>query len=439
MNYAFSYPNYQLSRQNQQQEQHPNSFPLAIGPYIIKSRTKDLLINYYQIQYDIAPNITKDDKKISPKSASNEQQQNPSITDNDVSYFYILSNQNKYKIEDVFNKFIDFSGLDIPMETHDHRIISSMLIIMKMPKDLRTCQSILYQMTEGDDLLSRRFFPATFTDTLNLTNLSQFLHGVNIGTEGVLDFILFLCARYSYLNHKKVVIINCSQNNLRSISSFKTAKKIFPDLQTIILEGNPINESYADTFNAIESMGVAIQLLTGGFNKQKGHHTPVILEVEEMTPPQLSTNHYEPEPIEIDENLFVNPVLKAFLETYESSVDDIVRFYNANVMMSVTSEVGREIAAYQYFARSFIHSRDQFAAGDSNAVALNKELFGSQVSFQILSMKCSQLSETMFLYVLHGRFIDRRNIKIGFDRSLIIFLEDNTATITNDQIHFRTV
>lgn len=399
-----------------------NNRYIAVGPHIYRSAVNSLT-KYYRMKCNLKalPNITF----------------TPYRTDipNDINFTVITVSNSQgpnNRQEKVIQDLISCAGFELD----GHRTI-----IMEAPTDRNVINDIFNHMYDQNDyILEKHLFTSKFKGILNLSNFNhRFNLKLSFNEKGNLNFVLFLCARHSYAIEKDVRIIDFRNNNLNSLIAFLPSRKIFPNLETIIVEGNEIfDNSYI--FNEITATGVSIQQSTGGFVKYQYLKAPEFKEPEiELPPPELATNKNEGQEIEIFPSEFVaNPFLIAFLKQSGENMNGIIDFYEENAIMSLTSEPAEDLKMYRPFTRSLKNGRNNFVQGRDDITEFNIAVFGQSVHFKITKIQACEVIENGYMMVLHGCFVNENEKSVGFDRTLFIGREDDTFMITNDQIHLRS-
>ncbi|KAK8900501.1 hypothetical protein M9Y10_002828 [Tritrichomonas musculus] len=333
----------------------------------------------------------------------------------------------------IVQNFISCSGFEID---------GKRIIIMPICSDNKLFSAIHDSMYNEGGILEN-LFDSKFNGWLDLSEFNKKNNvNFNLNDNNILSSILFLCAFYSYTNEKNVRIINMKNNNLQTLEAFLPSKKVFPSLETIIIEGNNISESKSyHEFREIKSSGVVVQKSTGGW--PIGYKFNIVKNPEpsvEYDAPEIAVSKAEEPNIVINPSEFTpNPFLISFLQQSSQDMSYISKYYGASAIMSVTAETSTDLVPYQPFARSLMHGRDNFVQGPEQIGEFNLAIFGPSVIFNIKKIQFCEVFQNGYIIVLHGWFIDRREVKIGFDRSLLIGILNENFFITNDQIHFRSV
>ncbi|OHS93013.1 hypothetical protein TRFO_40689 [Tritrichomonas foetus] len=399
---------------------NPNSW--VFGPKGISNQSLDsVLPRFFNMKYNYTPNIYR-----------------YGILDNNYPIYTLNTKvKSNKKPNEISRDLLDCSGKELDGQD---------LIVMKVDKNVHFIYDLIMNDTRSPTFLSQVYSKGV----LNLSNLQtrfpELLRYINTNDRNHhgIDFILFLMACYCVENKHNVQVINISNNNLTSVRAFKTLKLLFPSLATIVAEGNNLD---GKNFEKIKQSGVVIQVSIGGYNKplpdfsKCKKHNPYLADENEMSPPNLIQPEIEPiVPLEINPNDFpANPFLISFLQQAKTRLDSIESFFSPSSTMSVTTESGTQLMFYTQFNRNIIRGQNNFASGPENIKNLHILIFGTAWNFAVSRMQYHELMANLYVMVLHGSFLDRNQILIGFDLSLMIARNADTFWITNEQIHFRSL
>lgn len=394
---------------------------LAYGPHLYTVRNNPLE-RYHRLKFNIQ----------SPLNIGFSKYRTDLPDDINFILITVPKNQsNNNKAEKIAEDLVSCSGFELDRQR---------AICMEIITDRDLINDIFNHMYDQNDFILKRLFDSSFNGTLNLSNFNRrFNIKLDFNKKGVLDFVLFLCAKHSLQVDRDVRIIEIKNNNLNTLRAFVPSRKIFPNLETIIIEGNSITDN-SFIFNKITATGVSIQQSTGGFVKHKIVKPPEpFASPMELPPPVIAADKNSKKPIEILPTEFIaNPFLLAFLKQSAEDMSCISGFYEDSAIMSITSEKSTDLIQYQPYTRSLMNGRDNFVQGQEEICEFCLEVFGNSTDFKITKIQANEVVENGYLMVLHGYFEDEQQLTIGFDRTLLIGQDEEAFFISNDQIHLRS-
>lgn len=312
--------------------------------------------------------------------------------------------------------------------------------------DLRTWEQTTQKLNE--------FFDTFLINesTLDLSGLP--FHGIeNLYFPFNTSFVLFYCALRCKQAGVHIQKINFQKNGITNTEGFYPVSIYFPYLNTLILDSSV---HVKDQFREAASQ---IEIIQTDETFEPTIEQPSILD--SIHPPHISYPHTfltDPErterrvhytldmyqSIQLDPESF--PAIPLIIQFYESAWNDIsslANFYASDSVFSISINYHSPysfLSYYDKFSRNLLYSDkvNNVVKGSKNIVKAHKELFGDHFYSRVTSFNGSLIPAPHYITaVMHGVFQIRTEsgeYLLGFDRTMLIFFNDENMAILNDHI-----
>lgn len=241
----------------------------------------------------------------------------------------------------------------------------------------------------------------------------------------------------------EVRTISCPESfPLRSLDSFMSIKQMFPDLTRIECSGSLRGRKAETIMRHLASAGVAVDIREERkkilpFRVQKG---PIDLFGAESTFVEpVSVRQFQGLSMDGKEFEFLREFLRVCAE---GTLEEIGQCYAPMSVMSLTVQIvssDAPLAFYEQFNHNLLKNTDDTLIEGRNAIVEAYELiFGEHFISVVTSMDRTPISDELQFVTLHGAFEPAEEQLFGFDRTLVIGVEEGKSMILNDQLYLRT-